>query len=289
MLKFMLAVLLVFAGLDACGQNSENAKRLQAASVLIETGPKDKETFGSGTLFQNDGDTYIWTCDHVVDEARVTKTINVLGTQTVVTTIAKVTVKQKLTGKSVELTTTAEIVRYSDVRTGQDIALLKLPKDNPFKAASVTFRENDEPPPVGTEVYVVGCPDGANQQQSISTGIVSYNDREMPYTIHKPVQNGWFVMGIETKEVNPRFFDQTNTVVAPGNSGGGVFDKQTGEFLGILSRRYQSNGSGLFIPIRRIREWAKTEGVEWALENPQPTLAEPPAEADLSLIMLMTP
>lgn len=288
MLKFMLASLLVFAGVDACvnAQNVEVAKRLQAASVLIQVGPKDDPTSGSGTVFQHDGETYVWTNDHVVDEARATKEVNVLGTKTVVTTISQVRVSQKLTGKSVELTTTGEIVRYSDIQTGQDIALLKLPKDNPFKSVSTTFKESDEPPPIGTEVYVVGCPGGDDQRQSVCAGIIAYNDREMTYTIRKTVMNGWFKV-VEKKEVNPRFFDQTDTVVAPGNSGGGVFDRETGEFLGILSRRYESNGSGLFIPIRRIREWARTEGVEWALENPQPTLAEPEPIPPLPTIPLI--
>jgi len=69
-------------------------------------------------------------------------------------------------------------------------------------------------------------------------------------------------------------FDQTTVTAFPGSSGAGVFLRD-GRYVGMLVR-----GSGetfnLIVPVRRMRSWAKTRDIEWALDKlkPVPSVTE---------------
>ena len=61
-------------------------------------------------------------------------------------------------------------------------------------------------------------------------------------------------------------YDQSNCGVFPGSSGGGVFRKSNGAYVGMIVR-----GSGetfnLYVPLRRIRSWAERVGVQFVLDD----------------------
>ena len=66
-------------------------------------------------------------------------------------------------------------------------------------------------------------------------------------------------------------FDQTTVTAFPGSSGGGVFlsertKEKAGQYVGMLVR-----GAGetfnLVVPVRRMRAYAKTENVLWAIDT----------------------
>ena len=66
-------------------------------------------------------------------------------------------------------------------------------------------------------------------------------------------------------------FDQTTVTAFPGSSGGGVFlsersKEKAGQYVGKLVR-----GAGetfnLVVPVRRMRAYAKAEGVLWAIDT----------------------
>ena len=70
-------------------------------------------------------------------------------------------------------------------------------------------------------------------------------------------------------------FDQTSCPGFPGSSGGGVFLSERtkgheGHYVGMLVR-----GAGetfnLIVPVRRMRKYAKSNGVLWALDQNAPT------------------
>jgi hypothetical protein len=67
-------------------------------------------------------------------------------------------------------------------------------------------------------------------------------------------------------------FDQTTVTAFPGSSGGGVF-LTNGKYVGMLVR-----GAGetfnLIVPVRRMKSWVKSRGIEWVLDPnaPMPTL-----------------
>jgi S1-C subfamily serine protease len=73
---------------------------------------------------------------------------------------------------------------------------------------------------------------------------------------------------------NGVIFDQTTVTAFPGSSGGGVFLKSDGRYVGMLVR-----GAGeqfnLTVPVRRLRDWAKSSKIEWAID---PSLPMPSAE-----------
>jgi len=71
-------------------------------------------------------------------------------------------------------------------------------------------------------------------------------------------------------------FDQTTVTACPGSSGGGVF-KRDGLCVGILTQGVRVGDNFNFIvPVRRIRTWAKSAGVEWAMDD---AIAMPTPEA----------
>jgi len=66
-------------------------------------------------------------------------------------------------------------------------------------------------------------------------------------------------------------------VAFPGSSGGGMFLKENGEYIGMLTQGVMKlQGFNFIVPVRRIHSWAKDAKIEWAM-NPDvsmPTLKE---------------
>jgi hypothetical protein len=74
---------------------------------------------------------------------------------------------------------------------------------------------------------------------------------------------------------NGVIFDQTTVTAFPGSSGGGVFLKGDGRYVGMLVR-----GAGeqfnFTVPVRRLVSWADKVGVKWAVDEtvPVPSLED---------------
>jgi len=65
---------------------------------------------------------------------------------------------------------------------------------------------------------------------------------------------------------NVQVFDQVTAVAFPGSSGGGMYEKQTGEYVGMLTLGVsQSQGFNFIVPVRRIHIFAKDAKIEWAI------------------------
>lgn len=226
---------------------------LQDISVTISSGNAE----GSGVLKTRDGVNYVWTAGHVVRGLRSTREVvdPTTGTKrTLVEFRDAVVVKQlvedgRMVGK---VQFDAEVLRYSDSENGQDLAILRIRKKN-FATASATFYLDEPIPPIGSELYHVGSLLGQVGSNSLTTGIVSQIGR------------------LHDKQI----YDQTTVAAFPGSSGGGVFLKD-GRYVGMLVR-----GSGetfnLCVPVRRMRQWAKHAGVEWAINDAMPV----PSDAEL--------
>ena len=82
---------------------------------------------------------------------------------------------------------------------------------------------------------------------------------------------------LEMKGANVKVFDQVTAVAFPGSSGGGMFLKANGEYVGMLTQGVMKlQGFNFIVPVRRIHAFAKAAKIEWAID-PQaklPTLAE---------------
>lgn len=221
---------------------------LQKISVTIKCG----ESTGSGTIFTRKDSTgtnnvsLIWTCGHLVEYLR--KERSVIGkdgtTRKIVEFKDAVIVETVVeNGRTIgKREYYAEVIKYSKVDDGEDLALLRVRKQD-FSTNTVKFYLDNKIPSVGTKVYHVGSIFGEVGANSLSSGLYSYQGRL-----------------IENK-----IFDQTTTVVYPGSSGGGIFLKD-GRYIGMATRMRGPNANYI-VPIRRISIWVKKMNIEWAMDE----------------------
>ncbi len=204
---------------------------LQNISVKVVVGSGS----GSGVLFcrgvADKWKTFVWTAGHVVRRLqREDKTFR----------NATIEFQRRYCGtilKKWELE--AKVIAYSNQYTGEDLALLEIiGKYN--SVYSVEFSEN-EIELVGTEVIHVGSTAGF--YNSVSTGIISQTDRN-----HRG-----------------KSYDQTSTMAYPGSSGGGIYTTD-GKCIGLVTLGV-GPGLNFYVPVRRMRAWAKKEGIEWAMDH----------------------
>lgn len=260
-----LALLFLLFATPAFAEEPKSAnpiiQKLQDISVTVRTARGQ----GSGTMFNRtlggNTITFVWTAGHVVDSLRKTRSVVVNGSPKLVVEFedAQIVREFKEDGRRIgEIKMEAKVIRYSDATQGEDLALLMVRKTNFVPAEqTATFYLDDEIPAIGTELYHVGSLLGQVGANSLTTGVVSQIGRVLDLGANGVV------------------FDQTTVTAFPGSSGGGVYLKADGRYVGILLR-----GAGeqfnLIAPVRRLLEWAKTAKVEWAVDPkvPMPSAAE---------------
>lgn len=234
--------------------NKEVPAFLQDISVTIKSAGSE----GSGVLFSRKDDkgewiNFVWTAGHVVAGLRSTReVISPDGsTRTIVEfQDARIAKEIRENGRTVgRLELDAEVLRYSNADTGEDLALLRLRKHN-YVQVSAEFYLDKEPPTLGTDLYHVGSLLGQMGANSMTSGIYSQYGRL----------------------IDKKIFDQTTVAAFPGSSGGGVFLRD-GRYVGMLVR-----GAGetfnLIVPIRRLLTWADKAKVRWAIDASVPLPAE---------------
>ena len=186
-------------------------KAVKNSIVTIETYTSqsfDVSAEGSGIVESKDG--YIITNEHVIDGA---------------TSIAVVTSD----GKSY----TAKLIG-KDMRT--DLAVLKIDASN---LTAATFGNSDQLE-VGETVLAIGNPGGIEFSGSVSTGIVSAVNRNVP------------VGESESYTMN---CIQTDAAINPGNSGGALVNMY-GQVVGITSSKIAATGyegMGFAIPVNTAK------------------------------------
>jgi hypothetical protein len=256
MKKLIVSLLLVLSlNLGA----AEIPEHLQDVSVTI----RSSQAEGSGVVFtrkeKDEVVNFVWTAAHVIDDLRTTReVISPDGSKRTIVEFqdAKVVKEIRENGRTVgRLEMNAEVIKYSNADTGEDLALLKLRKKN-YLNTTVTFYLKNEIPKLGTELYHVGSLLGEQGANSMTFGIYSQHGRMLGKTV----------------------FDQTTVTAFPGSSGGGVFLRD-GQYIGMLVR-----GAGetfnLIVPVRRMQSWAKKVNIEWALDPNIPL----PSQEDLDKI-----
>lgn len=224
---------------------------LQAISVTLRAG----RSTGSGVAFTRDDVTYIWTAAHVVDGLRTTRSVvdPRTGTPRTIVEFKDAQVIKTLIdeGRTVgRLEMDAEVLRYSGANHGEDLALLRVRKKG-FIKATAHFYLGEAIPPLGTRLLHVGSLLGQQGSNSMTTGIMSQHGRLIGKTV----------------------YDQTTVTAFPGSSGGGVY-LEDGRYIGMLVRG-AGEGFNLIVPARRMREWAASAGISWALD---PAVEMPPEE-----------
>jgi len=208
---------------------------LQDISVTVQT----EYGLGTGVLFIREvagvQKVFVWTAGHVVYTL-----MNDEGSFN----LATIKMESRCNGKFVNtIELKAKVIAFSDPYYGDDLALLEITEDCcMFKSA--IFADN-KIQPVGTEIIHVGSVVG--WEDSVSLGIISQTDRELS---------------------SGKMYDQTSCMAYPGSSGGGVYTTDC-KCIGLLTNGVGA-GLNFFVPMRRIRAWAKKAGVEWALDQSVP-------------------
>ena len=224
-----------------------------SVTVVAENGPLSGE--GSGILktrkMGKDNVTFVWTAAHVVSHLRQVRTVIDPKTGTSKNVVeyadAKVLRSGNQDGRVVEEhRMLAEVIRFS---ADHDIALLRIRKKN-YTTASVKFYLDEKIPIAGKHLWHMGSLLGNVGGNSMTDGIMSHPGRVL----------------------NKVVYDQSTVAAFPGSSGGGVY-LDDGRCIGQIVR-----GAGetfnLITPVRRMREWAKTANILWALDDAAPMITE---------------
>jgi len=239
---------------------------LQVVSVTIKAGNGQ----GSGTLVTRkigeDTITFVWTAGHVVDSLRTTRTvISSTGTPKILIEYkdAEIVQERQQDGRQVgEVKYFAKVIKVSDADYGEDLAVLMVRCKSAFPlTACAKFQQDiNYIPPIGVELSHCGSLLGQFGANSYTTGVLSQTGRMLPMA-----------------GANVRVFDQVTAVAFPGSSGGGMFLKADGVYIGMLTQGVtQLQGFNFIVPVRRIHTFARDAKMEWAI-NPaieMPTLKE---------------
>lgn len=263
-MKYLFAVFVLLAPVSAFSADQDIVRHLQNVSVTIKAGRSEGSGFLKTRTIQNNGKeesiSFCWTAAHVVDGLRKTRTVidSKSGTSKTIVEFDDAQIVQELNeaGRRVgEVKMDAQVIRYSDADTGEDLAVLLVRKRNFVdKSVSVQFYLGEDIPAVGTELYHLGSLLGQSGAGSLTSGLISQHGRVLP---------------------NGKVFDQSSAVAFPGSSGGLLSLKSNGMVVGQLVRG-AGEGFNLYVPVRRIREWAKNVQIEYAMDDvvPMPALHE---------------
>jgi hypothetical protein len=201
---------------------------LQAVSVTIKAGSAQ----GSGTLVTrkigDDTITFVWTAGHVVDGLRTTRTvISASGTPKILVEYkdAEIVQERQQNGRAVgEVKYACKVVKVSDADYGEDLAVLmvRCKSAYPLSVCAKFQQEINYIPPIGVELSHCGSLLGQFGANSYTTGVLSQTGRMLPM-----------------KGANVKVFDQVTAVAFPGSSGGGMFLKADGVYVGMLTQGVQ--------------------------------------------------
>jgi hypothetical protein len=268
-----ILILLIFSA-PLLGDDKQLYQHLQDVSVTVKSGLGE----GSGVIFTRTIPTpelgksatvkinFVWTAAHVVDDLRSVRTVIKDGQSIKLVEFKDAQIVQELVedGRRVgEIKMEARVIKYSDSENGEDLALLMIRKKGFIDMSVTFFKAEGKPVPIGTELYHVGSLLGQTGSNSMTRGICSQVGRVLD-------------LGAGAGVV----FDQTTVTAFPGSSGGGVFLSErsgddAGQYMGMLVR-----GAGetfnLIVPVRRMRDYARREGILWAIDHDVqvPTLEE---------------
>lgn len=262
----LLIAVCLSVGASAAQPQASVPDYLQQISVTIKSG----DAQGSGTLVTrkigDDTVTFVWTAGHVVDNLRtVRKIITADGGTKVLVEFRDPQIVQELhqNGRRVgETKLDCKVIKYSDADYGEDLAVLMIRRINayPVSISAKFHKDGNYIPPIGVDLSHCGSLLGQFGANSYTTGVLSQTGRML-----------------EGKGANVKVFDQVTAVAFPGSSGGGMYLKDSGVYIGMLTQGVQRlQGFNFIVPIRRIHKWANDAKIAWAIDPnvPMPSLDE---------------
>ena len=192
----------------------------QSGSDSSDSGELKPASSGSGVIYKKSGNTaYVVTNNHVVNGAKKLSVILSDGTNV-----------------------NAEVVG-TDVWT--DLAVLKISGDN--VTATMDFADSDKIA-VGETAFAIGSPLDVNLSNTVTKGIVSAVNRQIPMDVDGDGKNDWNQTVI-----------QTDAAINPGNSGGALINNE-GKLIGIneskiakATSNVSAEGIGFGIPSNEVK------------------------------------
>lgn len=262
-------VVLLFGTFSLAAADSRNIPEyLSSISVTINT----PVSVGSGVAFTrkdaNGNDvTFIWTVGHIPhheDDGDLNSILNIIksGLTNIApkfTDYTNLIISQdvNIDGKYAYTTNLDAItIKISPVDTGEDLAVLRV-NGKFFNTNTVTFDLSGRIPKLGEPLYDVSSAYG--EDRCFSAGNIAAIGRSN----------------------DGKYYDQTTLVVFPGSSGGGAYTTD-GKCIG-LNDVMRAPCANYIVPIRRMQEWAKREGILWALDPSVPM----PSDEKLKSIPLL--
>lgn len=192
----------------------------KSGSDSSDSGELKPASSGSGVIYKKSGNTaYVVTNNHVVNGAKKLSVILSDGTNV-----------------------NAEIVG-TDVWT--DLAVLKISGDN--VTTTMDFADSDKIA-VGETAFAIGSPLDVNLSNTVTKGIVSAVNRQIPMDVDGDGKNDWNQTVI-----------QTDAAINPGNSGGALINNE-GKLIGIneskiakATANVSAEGIGFGIPSNEVK------------------------------------
>ena len=192
----------------------------QSGSDSSDSGKLKPASSGSGVIYKKSGNTaYVVTNNHVVNGAKKLSVILSDGTNV-----------------------NAEVVG-TDVWT--DLAVLKISGDN--VTTTMDFADSDKIA-VGETAFAIGSPLDVNLSNTVTKGIVSAVNRQIPMDVDGDGKNDWNQTVI-----------QTDAAINPGNSGGALINNE-GKLIGINESKIakatssvSAEGIGFGIPSNEVK------------------------------------
>jgi len=267
--RVLLTLFLVFAfgvATFAVEPSASVPEYLQNISVTV----KADRAQGSGTLVTrqvgNDTVTFVWTAGHVVDGLRtIRKVVDAEGQMKILVEFKdpQIVAERHQDGRRVgETTLDCRVIKYSDADYGEDLAVLMIRLKNayPLDTSAKFHGDHNYIPPVGVDLSHCGSLLGQFGANSYTTGVLSQVGRLL-----------------EGSGASKKVFDQVTAVAFPGSSGGGMYLKDDGTYIGMLTQGAMAlQGFNFIVPVRRMHAWATDAKIEWALDpnSPMPSMAE---------------
>ena len=200
---------------------------------------------GSGTAFvrktkDNKDIVFILTCVHVVINNNIT------GERTFPKSLKVTTPKGMAKIDSV-------LVNNMGLKIGFDVAVL-ITTNNVDMFTSAIMVDLDDPPPVGEKIYAVGNPSGLGS--IVIEGIIAKRNCWLP--------------------AHQQFYDILSARVAGGFSGGGVYRRSDGRYVGLISMKHAEAGYGIMIPSNQIITFLESTKQRYIVDlaHEVPTLKE---------------
>ena len=192
----------------------------KSGSDSSDSGELKPASSGSGVIYKKSGNTaYVVTNNHVVNGAKKLSVILSDGTS----------VNAELVG--------------TDVWT--DLAVLKISGDN--VTTTMDFADSDKIA-VGETAFAIGSPLDVNLSNTVTKGIVSAVNRQIPMDVDGDGKNDWNQTVI-----------QTDAAINPGNSGGALINNE-GKLIGIneskiakATANVSAEGIGFGIPSNEVK------------------------------------